>query len=123
MFRLVEDRVALIEDENLSGGEKSPGGIVIPNPKSDVLYCKVVAAGPGKRAANVMLSDESVIWGGANTPKGYDSKAEARIPDIRLPMSVEEGDTVIISKYTGTKMQYEGKEYRVTTEPEILAIL
>jgi co-chaperonin GroES (HSP10) len=112
MFRLVDDKIAVSFDAKAKD-ELSDGGIVLPNQQSDFLECVVVATGPGKRATNVMVSDENVRWDGD----------EASVPDFRLPMSVKEGDTVLISAYTGTPIKYEGNDYKIMGELEVVAIL
>lgn len=37
------------------------------------------------------------------------------------PMEVAKGDKVIISKYAGTEVKYEGEEYMIVKESDILA--
>ena len=41
----------------------------------------------------------------------------------KLPMTVQEGDEVVYDKYSGTKVKYEGQEYLVLHEKDILAIV
>lgn len=41
----------------------------------------------------------------------------------RIPLEVKEGDKVIYSKYAGTEVKYEGKEYLIIREDEILAVI
>ncbi|MGG4340959.1 co-chaperone GroES [Paenibacillus lautus] len=41
----------------------------------------------------------------------------------RVPLEVKEGDRVIFSKYAGTEIKYEGKEYLIMKESDIHAIL
>jgi chaperonin GroES len=112
MFRLVDDKIAVSFDDKPED-EKTEGGIVIPNKRRDFLECVVVATGPGKRATNVMVSDENVAWDGD----------EAKVPDLRLPMNVKEGDTILISAYTGTEIAHDGKKYKIMNEMEVIAIL
>ena len=40
-----------------------------------------------------------------------------------IKMSVVRGDTVLFNKYSGTKVSYEGREYLIISERDILAIL
>ncbi|AHV95948.1 co-chaperone GroES [Paenibacillus sabinae] len=42
---------------------------------------------------------------------------------VRVPLEVKEGDRVIFSKYAGTEIKYEGKEYLIMKESDIHAIL
>ena len=38
-------------------------------------------------------------------------------------MSVKKGDNVIVSKYAGTEVKYEGTEYTIVRQEDILAIV
>lgn len=41
----------------------------------------------------------------------------------RIAPEVEEGNKVIFSKYAGTEVKYDGKEYLILREDDILAII
>lgn len=41
----------------------------------------------------------------------------------REEMSVTKGDNVVVSKYAGTEVKYEGEEYIILREEDILAIV
>ncbi|MHA0856512.1 co-chaperone GroES [Paenibacillus sp. CMAA1364] len=41
----------------------------------------------------------------------------------RVALEVKEGDKVLFSKYAGTEIKYEGKEYLIMKESDIHAIL
>ena len=41
----------------------------------------------------------------------------------REEMSVKKGDSVVVSKYAGTELKYEGEEYIILREEDILAII
>ena len=41
----------------------------------------------------------------------------------REEMSVKKGDKVVISKYAGTEVKYNGEEYIIVKEEDILAIV
>jgi chaperonin GroES len=41
---------------------------------------------------------------------------------VRIALEVREGDRVLFSKYAGTEIKYEGKEYLIMKESEIHAI-
>lgn len=76
--------------------EKTVGGIVLAsNAKEKPTEGEVVAAGTGRYAENGQL----------------------------LPMSVKQGDTVLYDKYSGTKVKYDGQEYLVLSEKDVLAIV
>ena len=39
------------------------------------------------------------------------------------PMTVKEGDMVLYGKYAGTELKYEGEDYLIMRESDILAII
>lgn len=39
------------------------------------------------------------------------------------PMEVKVGDTVMYGKYSGTELQYEGNDYLIMSQSDILAIV
>ena len=39
------------------------------------------------------------------------------------PVSVKKGDNIIVGKYAGTEVKYEGTEYIIVKEEDILAIV
>ena len=39
------------------------------------------------------------------------------------PIVVKKGDNVIVSKYSGTEVKYEGEEYLIVKQDDILAII
>ncbi|GGI97321.1 co-chaperone GroES [Paenibacillus hunanensis] len=42
---------------------------------------------------------------------------------VRVPLEVKEGDRVLFSKYAGTEIKFEGKEYLIMKESDIHAII
>jgi chaperonin GroES len=75
--------------------EKTAGGIVLPDTaKQKSIEGKVIAVGKGRT-----LDDGTVV-----------------------PLSVSVGQTVVYSKYGGTEIKLEGKEYVVLDEDQIYAI-
>ena len=40
-----------------------------------------------------------------------------------MSLNVKKGDNVFISEYSGTKIKYEGQEYTIIKENDILAIV
>lgn len=50
---------------------------------------------------------------------------EGRVTEqgARIPVGVSEGDTVIYSKYGGTEIKYNGKEYLILSARDILAVV
>ena len=41
----------------------------------------------------------------------------------RVPLDVKEGDRVLISKYGGTEIKLENKEYKVLSKDDVLAVV
>jgi chaperonin GroES len=78
----LEDRILV---EVLDAETKTASGLVIPDTaKEKPQEGKVLAVGPGR----------------------FDEDGEKRVP-----MDIKVGDTVIFSKYGGTEVSYDGKDY------------
>ncbi len=76
--------------------EQVKGGIIIPDTaKEKPLEAKVVAVGEGKVTEN----------------------------GKKVPLTVKEGDHVLIGKYAGTDIKIEDEEYVILREDEVLAII
>ena len=87
------DRVLL---KRIETEEEVRGGIIIPDTaKEKPQEAEVVAVGDGK------MDDDGK----------------------RLPMSVKEGDHVLIGKYTGQDIKINDEEHTIVREDEILAII
>ena len=75
--------------------EKTKSGIIMPDTaKEKPQEGEIVAVGPGK------------------TEKGE-----------RIALDVKVGDRVIYSKYAGTEVKYDGQEYLILKESDILAVV
>lgn len=75
--------------------ETTKSGIVLPtSAKEKSAVAEVVAVGPGKNE---------------------DGK--------EITMTLKVGDKVVCSKYTGTEIKYEGVDYTIVKESDILAIV
>ncbi len=82
--------------ERVKAEGKSKGGIVLPDSaKEKPREGLVVAVGEGK------LTDDGQ----------------------RVPVAVKPKDRVIFSSYAGTEVKYEGKEFLIVREDEILAVV
>ncbi|WP_033826908.1 co-chaperone GroES [Bacillus andreraoultii] len=93
MLKPLGDRVVI---ELVETEEKTASGIVLPDTaKEKPQEGKVVAVGTGR----VLDNGERVA----------------------LELSV--GDRIIFSKYAGTEVKYEGKEYLILRESDILAVI
>ncbi len=87
------DRVLV---EPLEEQEVVKGGIVIPDSaKEKPQEAKIIALGTGK--------------------KDDDGK--------KIPFEVKVGDIVLTSKYGGTDIKYEDKDYKILSSSDILAIV
>jgi len=92
-FTPLHDRLLV---ERLSEEEETRGGIVIPDTaKEKPQQGKVIAAGNGKRLEDGTLA----------------------------PLDVKPGDRVLFSKYAGSEVKIDGKEYLIMREDEILGVL
>ena len=93
MLKPLGDRVII---ELVESEEKTASGIVLPDSaKEKPQEGKVVAVGSG----SVLDSGE------------------------RVALEVSEGDNIIFSKYAGTEVKYQGTEYLILRESDILAVV
>ncbi|MED3662575.1 co-chaperone GroES [Ureibacillus sp. FSL K6-8385] len=93
MLKPLGDRVVI---ELIEVEEKTASGLVLPDSaKEKPQEGKVVAVGSGRVLDN----------------------------GTRVEPEVKVGDTIIFSKYAGTEVKYEGKEYLILRESDILAVL
>jgi chaperonin GroES len=93
LLKPLGDRIII---ELVETEEKTASGIVLPDTaKEKPQEGKVVAVGTGR----VLENGE------------------------RVALEVAEGDLIIFSKYAGTEVKYEGKEYLILRENDILAII
>ncbi len=82
--------------EPIEQEEVTAGGIVLPETaKEKPQKGKVLSTGPGDR----------------------NEKGE------RIPMDINEGDTVLFAKYGGTEIKFDGKKLLILRETDVLAIL
>jgi len=93
MLKPLQNRVFI---ELLEESKTTESGIVVPDSgDKKSIKGKVIALGEGKTS-----SDGKVI-----------------------PMTVKVGDKVVFNEYSTTDIKIDGKEYRVLSEDDILAIL
>ena len=82
--------------EAIEEKEVKKGGIIIPDSaKEKPLESIVVALGTGKTDDN----------------------------GKKVPFEVKKGDLILVSKYGGTEIKIDGKEYKILSSDDILAIL
>ena len=92
MLKPLGDRVVI---RVLEQEEKTASGIFLPDTaKEKPSQGEVIAVGPGKVQDN----------------------------GSRVALDVKVGDKIIFSKYAGTEVKYEGTEYLIVSERDILAI-
>ena len=93
MIKPLGDRVII---ELVEQEEKTASGIVLPDSEQEKPQeGKVVAIGSGR----------------------VNDKGE------KVALEVAEGDRIIFSKFAGTEVKYEGTEYLILREDDILAII
>ncbi|KSU79740.1 co-chaperone GroES [Fictibacillus enclensis] len=93
MLKPLGDRIVI---ELVEGEEKTASGIVLPDSaKEKPQEGKVVAVGTGRV-----------------TEQGE-----------RVALEVSQGDSIIFSKYAGTEVKYQGKEYLILRETDVLAVI
>ena len=89
----LSDRVVV---EPLEAEEKTKGGIYLPDTaKEKPQMGKIIATGPGK------VSDSGE----------------------KISMQVKKGDKILYGKYSGTEVNFEGKDYIIMHESDILAVI
>ena len=89
----LHDRILV---QRLAEEEKTAGGLFIPDTaKEKPQQATVVATGKGR-----ILDDGKTV-----------------------PLAVKRGDKVLFSKYSGTELKFEGKEYLMIREEDVLGIL
>ena len=87
------DRVLV---QPLEEKEVKKGGIIIPDTaKEKPMESLVIALGTGKT----------------------DDKGQ------KIPFEVKKGDRVLVAKYGGTEIKLDGKEYRILTSDDVLAVI
>ena len=89
----LEDRIVV---RPMAAEQGTSSGLVIPDTAQEKPQeAEVIAVGPGR----------------------VDDKG------TRIPVDVSVGDMVIFSKYGGTELKYDGKEYLVLSARDVLAII
>ena len=89
------DRV-LVEPVEEKANKGNKGGIIIPDTaKEKPMESVVVALGSGK-------TDEH---------------------GNKIPFEVKKGERVLVSKYGGTEIKLDGKEYKILNSDDILAVI
>ena len=92
-IRPLNDRILV---KRLESEETTAGGIIIPDSaKEKPAEGEIVAVGPGK------LND----------------KGE------RVTLDLQPGDRVLFSKYGGTDVKYDGQDYLIMREDDILCVI
>ena len=91
--RPLYDRIIV---KRLEEGEKTKGGIIIPDTaKEKPVEGKVIAVGDGR------LKEDGT----------------------KIPLEIKKGDRVLFAKYGGTEIKIDGEEHLIMKEDDILAII
>ena len=79
------------------------------------------------------IKEEAVTKGGIYLPDSAKEKpkqakvlavGEGKLVDGKLhPLSVKPGDTVLVKEWGGDEVKFDGKEYKIVAEEDILGIL
>lgn len=87
----------------------------------------------GDRVVIELVKQEEKTASGIVLPDSAQEKPqEARVIAVgsgiiddgdRIPLEVKVGDQIIYSKYSGTEVKYEGTEYLIIREDDILAVI
>jgi chaperonin GroES len=86
------DRVVV---EHVEQSDRSAGGVFLPDTaKEKPQEGRVLAVGTGRTLDN----------------------------GTKLPMDVKPGDKIIYSKYSGSEIKIDGKEYLIISEKDVLAV-
>ncbi|OQY01542.1 MAG: co-chaperone GroES [Desulfobacteraceae bacterium 4572_130] len=92
-LRPLQDRILV---ERVKEDEKTKGGIIIPDTaKEKPAEGKVVAIGNGK------LTDDGKV----------------------LPIDLKVGDKILFSKYGGTDIKIDGKDYLIMRQDDVLGVI
>jgi len=92
-IRPLDDRIVV---KPLEAEEKSAGGILLPDSAQEKPQrAKVVAVGEGAR------NDEGA----------------------RLTLTVKVGDEILFGKYAGNEINWNGEDYKILREGEVLALI
>ena len=92
-IRPIGDRILV---EAIEDKEVTKGGIVIPDTaKEKPMESRVVALGTGKTDDN----------------------------GKKVPFEMKKGDRVLVTKYGGTEIKLEGKEFKILNSEDVLAVL
>ena len=93
MIRPLNDRVLIKMKDN---NEKTKSGIILSGSgKEETKIAEIIEVGPGKK----------------------EDKKNHQIEDVK------KGDKVIVSKYSGTELKFDGEEFIIVKQEDILAIL
>jgi len=96
MLRPIDARVIV---EKKVKQEQTESGIFLPDSvdeQAQVVEGEVVSVGPGSR--NMMNGEP-------------------------MPMDIKVGDKILYTKFAATEVQYEGKEFMVVVEKDIIAVV
>ena len=77
-----------------------------------------------KMLENEETTKSGIILAGASKEKPQFAKVEEVGPGTeKIKMEVKKGDKVVVSKYAGTEVKYEGQEFVIVSQNDILAIV
>ncbi|HLD21885.1 MAG TPA: co-chaperone GroES [Patescibacteria group bacterium] len=83
----------------------------------------------GDRVLIAVLETEEKTKSGIVLPdSAKEKKAEGKVIAVGsgkkvTELNLSEGDVVVFGKYAGDEVEYEGKEYKIIKEEEVLAVI
>lgn len=96
------------------------GGIFMIKPLEDRVLLKMVEAEETTKSGIILSS------GSQEKPQIAEviSVGPGRVEDgKKIEMNIKVGDRVITSKYSGTEIKYEGEEFIIVKESDVLAVV
>ena len=89
-------------------------------PLSDKVLIKMVAAEETTKSGIILSANSQEKPQIAEVIEvGPGEKVDGNIE----PVNVKKGDNIIVSKYSGTEIKYQGEEYIIVKQSEILAVV
>ena len=118
MIKPLKDRVLIKMIEN---EETTKSGIILSSgAKEKPQIAEVVEVGPGDEETT---KSGIILSSGAKEKPQIAEVVEVGPGDEEIKIIVKKGDKVIVSKYAGTEIKYEGEDYIILKQDDILAVV
>src|SRR5699024_6789996 len=137
MIKPLGDRVVI---ELVKQEEKTASGIVLPDSAQDVpkierevsRLSNMIKQIGDPVVIKLVKQEEKTASGLVQPDSAQEVQQEATkiavgagsiIDGKKVPLEVEEGNHIIYAKYAGTEVEYDGNEYLIIREDDILAVI